>query len=111
MSTVGVQLIYYGEGFVPIEYGDLIHSDLGAPLEGTMGQAIVHHELNDSKDTTPARFEELECFLLESSSGPSGQKHLVSGGHALFRVGSREFALNPIPGNFTRLGAYRETTR
>ena len=71
----------------------------GDPLEGTMGQTIVHNELDGSQDTTPTRFKELGRFLPGEPLRPSGQKHLVSSGHALFPVVPRDpFGLNPIPG-------------
>ena len=97
--TASIQLIDHGEVLMSLENGDLVHSNLGDPLEGTMGQAIVYNELNGSKDTAPAGLEQLGRFLPGEPSSPSGQKHLVSGGHALFPVGPRDpFGLNPIPG-------------
>ena len=97
--TAGIQLIDHGKVLVSSQYGNLVHSDLGDPIEGTMGQAIVHNELNGSQDTAPARFEELGRFLPGEPSGPSGEKHLVSGGHAIFPVAPRDpFGLTPIPG-------------
>ena len=49
--TASIQLIDHGEGLMSPENGDLVPSDLGDPLKGTMGQAIVHNELNGSQDT------------------------------------------------------------
>ena len=97
-AEAGVQLVDHGEVLVSFEYGNLVHSDLGDPLEGAMGQSVVHNRLDGPEHTPPAGLEHLGRLFPGKSPGPPGQKNLVSGGHAFLSVRPGDpFGLDSIP--------------
>lgn len=92
-----VQLVDHREVLVAPEYGNLVDSDLGDPLQGAVVQAIVHHVGDGPIDTVPARAEDPGRLAPGEPPGPTPEKELVVVGQVLFpRSPGKGFDMDPV---------------
>ncbi len=91
-----IELIDHGEVLVPLEYGNLVDSNLGHALERAVFQAIVDDHFDGPENASPACFEDSRDLVPRQASG---QKDLVGVRHLLFPVHlGNSFVLDSIPG-------------
>ena len=93
------------------ENRDLVDSDLGDPVQGTMLQTVVHHEGHGPTHAIPSCPEDPGCSAPGESPGPTSEKELVVVGQMLFpRSPGKSFDMDSMERTIYPAGSQKQKT-